>query len=237
MGCRNQPGFSAEKRIRPPALALFGISWYDYYIGDGKVSDFISHLFSGRQYTAQEIISFSQSPLTHYADIDTEMQYHQGVEHIQVSCLTQNEFDTFVEKYADNYKSIYFFQNLLIRDLSALSSLKNVEYLLFYNVKNAKSLWDMHGNTSLKGIFLSASKKISENLSALQDAPALEEFLLSGTLDKKYVVQSLEPLKNCANLKRVMIDCNTAQQDFDPEVFSCLDTFLYRVDSKRNFSY
>ncbi len=201
------------------------------------MSDFVSHVFSGRQYTSQEIISFSQSPLTHYADIDTEMQYHHGVEHIQVSCLTQNEFDAFVKKYGDNYKSIYFFQNSLVRDLSPLSSLKNVEYLLFYNMRNAQSLWDMHGNTSLKGIFLSSSKKISENLSALQDAPALEEFLLFGTLDRKYTVQSLEPLKNCANLKRVMIACNTAQKDFNPEVFSCLDTFLYSVDNKHNFSY
>ena len=201
------------------------------------MSEFITQLYSGRAYTSQEIISFSQSPLTHYVDVDTEMKYHSGVSHVQVSKLTQEEFELFVEKYADNYKSIYFFQNTQVNDLSALGRLKNVEYLLFYNLRTAKSLWDMKENISLKGLFISNSKKMSIDLSALQSAPSLEEFLLFSTMDRKYTVHSLEPPKYCSNIKRVMLDCNTGQGDFDPVDFSFLETFKYRVDRKRNFNY
>ncbi len=75
------------------------------------MSEFATHLYSGRAYSSEEIISFSQSPATNFAQIDKEMQFHEGVRHIQVSCLTQDKFDVFVRKYADNYKSISFFQN------------------------------------------------------------------------------------------------------------------------------
>ena len=61
------------------------------------MSEFIAHLYSGRAYTSEEIISFSQSPMTHFADIDKEMQFHKDVKHIQVSCLTQTEFDIFLK--------------------------------------------------------------------------------------------------------------------------------------------
>ena len=44
--------------------------------GGYVMSEFIAHLYSGRAYTSEEIISFSQSPMTHFADIDEEMQFH-----------------------------------------------------------------------------------------------------------------------------------------------------------------
>ena len=45
------------------------------------MTEFMTHLYSGRGYTSEEIISFSQSPATHYADIDKEMQFHKGAKH------------------------------------------------------------------------------------------------------------------------------------------------------------
>ena len=121
------------------------------------MSQFISHLYSGRAYSSEEIISFSNNPLMHFADVDKEMQFHKDVSHVQLSNLTQSEFDKFVLEYGDNFKTIYFFQNTQVRDLSALGKLKNVEYLLFYNLRAAKSLWNMSNNNRLKGIFISAS--------------------------------------------------------------------------------
>ena len=138
------------------------------------MSQFITHLYSGRAYSSEEIISFSNSPLKHFADVDKEMQFHQDVSHIQVSNLTQAEFDKFVLEYGDNFKSIYFFQNTLVRDLSALEKLKNVEYLLFYNLRTAKSLWNMSNNHNLKGIFISASKKMCYDLSFISTSHSLE---------------------------------------------------------------
>ena len=98
------------------------------------MSEFVTHLYSGRAYTAEETISFSKTPLTHFPDVDKEMQCHQNVSHVQVSNLTQAEFDKFVLEYGDRFQSIYFFQNTAVKDLSALAQLKNVEYLLFYNL-------------------------------------------------------------------------------------------------------
>ena len=72
------------------------------------MSNFHTHLHSGRCYSSEECISFSQSPQTNFADVDKEMTYHLNVDHVQVSRLTQDEFDAFVTKYADRYKSVYF---------------------------------------------------------------------------------------------------------------------------------
>ncbi len=198
------------------------------------MSEFITHLYSGRAYTAEERISFSQSPTTHYADMEKEMQFHKGVMYVQVSSLTQDEFDAFVMRYADNYESIYFFQNPKVKDLSALSCLRNVKYLLFYNFRSAKQLWDMSQNLSLKGILISASKGMVYHISPIAEAPALEELLLLSNLDRKYTVQSLEPIKS-STLKKVMLYCNTESGDFEPMQFSHLEVFQYRVDGYKNF--
>lgn len=201
------------------------------------MSEFNTHLYSGRAYTSEEIISFSQSPTTHFSDIDKEMQFHKEAKHVQVSCLTQDEFDFFVTKYADNFDSIYFFQNPKVKDLSALASLRQVKYLLFYNFRTAKKLWDMSQNTSLQGIFISSSKNLVYDISSVADAPSLEELLLFSNLDRKYIVQSLDPILKSKSVRRVMLDCKTEDGNFDPGRFSNLEVFLYRVDGKSNFRY
>lgn len=121
-----------------------------------------------------------------------------------------------------------------MKDLSALENLRNVEYLLFYNMRAAGSLWNLTNNKSLKGIFFSNSKKLCYDLSPLSDAPVLEEVLLCGNLDRKYTVKSLEPLKKCKNLKRVMLYCNTEDRLFEPTDFSHLEVVKYWVDGLRN---
>lgn len=199
--------------------------------------EFITHSFSGRAYTSEEIISFSNCPLTHLADIEQEMQLHKGVAHIQVSNLTQEEFNVFVREYAEQYESIYFFQNPQVKDLSALASLHKVKYLLFYNMRSAKQLWDMQNNVSLRGIFISESKKLVYDISSIAKAPALEELLLFSSISRKYTVRTLEPIKQNLSLKRVMLECNTENTDFDPGEFSHLELFKYRVDNKRNYHY
>lgn len=201
------------------------------------MSEFTTHRYSGRAYSPEEIISFSQSPTTHFSEIDKEMQFHRGVRHIQVSCLTQDEFDTFVKTYADNYESIYFFQNPKVKDLAALACLRHVKYLLFYNFRAAKQLWDMSQNTSLKGILISESKNMIYDISAIADAPVLEELLLFSNMDRKYTVRSLEPIKASLSLKRVRLDCKTENGDFKPNDFSHLEVFQYRVDRQRNYRY
>lgn len=201
------------------------------------MSEFITQSFSGRAYTSEEIVSFSNCPLTHLADIEQEMHFHKRVAHVQVSSLTQEEFDLFVREYADNYESIYFFQNPQVKDLSALASLHNVQYLLFYNMRSAKMLWDMQDNVSLKGIFISESKKLVYDISPISKAPALEELLLFSNMNRKYTVQTLDPIKQNLSLKRVMLECRTEHSNFEPSEFSHLEIFKYRVDNQRNYHY
>ena len=94
------------------------------------MSEFICQKYTGRKYSNSEIISFNEDIQKN--DIDVIMQLHKDVKHIQFSCQSQNVFDYFIEQYADQYETIYFFKNPKVKDLSALSTLKNVQYLMFY---------------------------------------------------------------------------------------------------------
>lgn len=199
------------------------------------MSQFELHLYSSMAYKAEQIITFSNNQSASEADIDVAMQSHLRVSSVQVSNLNQNEFDYFVSKYADNYESIYFFQNTKVKDLSALSKLKNVKYLLFYNVR-AVSLWDMRQNDSLKGIMISDSKKMLYDLEQLQYAPNIEELLLFSTMYSKYLVKTIIPLKECPKLKRLSIEFNTEDKSFIPEEFDHLDVLKYQCDRKKNSS-
>lgn len=200
------------------------------------MSEFELHKYSGMAYESNQIITFSENPSRALPDIDEEMKFHVGVSSVQVSNLTQKEFDYFVVNYGDNYESIYFFQNTKVKDLSALSQLKKVKYLLFYNIRGA-GLWDMHQNEGLLGIMISASKKMLYDLEQLQHAPNLEELLLFSTMFNKYPVKTITPLRNCQKLKRLFMEFNTEDKSFVPEEFDFLNEFKYQCDRKRNFTY
>ena len=200
------------------------------------MSEFKLHNYSRMAYEEKQIITFSKNQPASSSDIDKEMQSHFGISAVQVSNLSQNEFDYFVSNYADAYDSIYFFQNTKVKDLSSLSKLKKVKYLLFYNVC-ADALWDMRQNDGLKGIMISDSKKMLYDLEQLQYAPSLEELLLFSTVFSKYTVKTITPLKNCPQLKRLFIEFNTEDKSFVPEDFTFLDLFKYQCDRKKNFTH
>ena len=200
------------------------------------MSDFELHKYSGMAYESAQIITFSENPFKALPDVDEEMKFHLDVSSVKVHNLTQKEFDYFVNNYADNYESIYFFHNTKVKDLSALSKLKKVKYLLFYNV-GGTTLWDMSGNESLKGIMISDSKKMLYDLEQLQYAPNLEELLLFSSMFNKYSVKTITPLKNCKKLKRLFMLFNTEDKSFFPEEFDFLDKFKYQCDRKRNFTF
>ena len=200
------------------------------------MSEFELHKYSGMAYESNQIITFSENPSIALSDVDEEMKFHVGVSSIKVCNLTQEEFDYFITNYGDNYESIYFFHNQKVKDLSALSKLKKVKYLLFFNVR-ATALWDMSENENLKGIMISDSKKMLYNLEQMQYAPNLEELLLFSSMFNKYPVKTITPLKNCKKLKRLFMEFNTEDKSFLPEEFDFLDTFKYQCDRKKNFTY
>lgn len=194
--------------------------------------EFMLHRYTARAYTAAESIDLGDTRRS-LPDLDEEMQYHTGVKHIQISNPTQAQFEHFVQHYADRYETIYFFHGRRIRDLSVLSGLEHVRCLLFYSC-GAKALWDMRGNRSLQGLFISDSKRLIYDLQPLTNAPALEEVILLSSMFSKYTVSSVEPLKACAVLKRAALVFNTENRDFDPSVFEGLEALDYQVDRKRN---
>ena len=196
------------------------------------MSDFILHQYTSRAYTAAESINLGDERHS-LPDLDEEMQYHMGVKHIQISNPSQAQFEYFVQHYADRYDTIYFFHGRRIRDLSALSGLKNVRCLLFYSC-GAQKLWDMRSNLALRGLFISDSKRLIYNLQPLVNAPALEEVILLSSMCSKYTVMSVEPLMACATLKRAALEFNTENRDFDPSAFGNLEALDYQVDRKRN---
>lgn len=200
------------------------------------MSEFELHKYSGMAYESNQIITFSKNPYRALPDIDEEMKFHVGASSVQVSNLTQKEFDYFIENYGDDFESIYFFHNTKVKDLSALSKLKKVKYLLFYNVRG-NSLWDMSENESLKGIMISNSKNMIYILDQLQFAPNLEELLLFSSTFNKYPVKTIAPLQACKKLKRLFMEFNTEDNSFLPEEFDFLNVFKYQCDRKRNFTY
>ena len=200
------------------------------------MNEFELHKYSGMAYKTDQIITFSEDPISELSDIDKKMERHIDASSVEVRGLTQKEFDYFVEHYGDNFESIYFFGNTKVKDLSALSKLKKVKYLLFYNMR-VSSLWDMSENENLTGIMISDSKKMIYDLDQLQFAPNLEELLLFSTTFNKYPVKTISPLKSCKKLKRLFIEFNTEDKSFSPEDFDFLETFKYQCDRKRNFTY
>lgn len=198
--------------------------------------EFELHKYSGMAYESTQIITFSENQALALSDVDEEMKFHIGVSSIQVSNLTQQEFDYFIENYGDNFESIYFFHNTKVKNLSALSKLKKVKYLLFYNVRG-NALWDMRENACLSGIMISNSKQMMYDLEQLQLAPNLEELILFSSAFNKYPVKTIDPLKRCKKLKRLFIVFNTEDKSFLPKEFDFLDSFKYQCDKKRNYTY
>lgn len=196
-------------------------------------TSFELHAFSGRSYSAAESIFFGNKQLA-LADLDTEMQHHKGVSHIQVCNPTQSEFEQFITQYADQFASIYFFHMRKVKDLSLLSTLQHVQWLLLFNT-HAEKLWTMKDNLALRGVMVSESKKMIYNLEPLTDAPSLEEVILLSSMDRKYTTRTLAPLLQCSHIRRVMLELNTESKDFRPEDFAHLDAFQYQVDRMRNF--
>lgn len=194
------------------------------------------HKYSGMAYDDAQIISFAREEPVTLSDLHEKMKHCTGISSVQVTNLTQEAFDEFVNKYGDTFESIYFFHNTKVKDLSALSQLKKVKYLLFYNIRG-QALWDMQFNESLKGIMIRDSKKTLYDLNPLSSAPELEELILLSSMFQKYPVKTIAPLGNCRKLKRLFMDFNTEDKSFRSEDFEFLDVFQYQCDRKRNFTY
>jgi hypothetical protein len=132
-------------------------------------------------------------------DIDVITQY-PGITEISISGLTQDTFNYFIENYGSQFKAINFWKCPLIKDLSGIELLSEVEYITYYWNQRAEELWDFSKTKSLKGFSFDDFTRMHD-ISQIPKSPALEELSFGNMIWRKYILNSLEPLKECSGLK------------------------------------
>ena len=127
---------------------------------------------------------------------------HPEVSEITISGLKQDTFEYFVLHYGRQFKSIHFWKCPLVADLSALESLADLEYILFFWNQRAERLWDFSRTPSLKGLAFDDFTRMHD-LADLEHASSLEELHFGDMIWTKYILNSLSPLAACKSLKHL----------------------------------
>ena len=120
---------------------------------------------------------------------------YENKEAITISGLTQETFEYFIKTYGKELRAVRFFKNKMVEDWSLLGTLPDIEYIhWFYNQRITK-LWDMSGNTHLKGLCISDFTRL-KNLDGVEKAPALEWFSMRDSVWDNTEVESYTCFRN-----------------------------------------
>lgn len=164
--------------------------------------------YSGHCYTPEQTLAIS-STTGHDAltpdDVDAALQAREDISLLQVTGLNQISFEHLISRFGDRLRTIYFFSSPDICDFSPLSALPLLENVLIYWNRKAETLWDMTKNANLKGIQISASKRLLLGLDALATAPHLEEIRLNGDILNNHTIRDFSVLERCGGLKRLSL--------------------------------
>jgi hypothetical protein len=125
-----------------------------------------------------------------------------NVTEISISGLTQDTFDYFIENYGDQLRAIIFWKCPLVGDLKRLESLDHVEYIVYFWNQRAEKLWDFSKTKSLKGFSYDDFTRMHD-LSQISKSPLLEELNFGDRIWTKYILNTLDPLRACASLRRL----------------------------------
>jgi hypothetical protein len=109
--------------------------------------------------------------------------------------LQQDTFEYFIRNYGDQLRTIDFFKNKRIEDLSLLGTLPNLEYVSFHYNQRVTQLWDMSRNFALKGLYISDFKRL-HSIKNIETAPGLEIFQIDYAICSTMVIDSLKFLSN-----------------------------------------
>ena len=196
--------------------------------------------YSGHNYTPEQTLAI-HSPLEHKAltpdDVDAALQARADLSILQATGLDQMCFEYLIRHYGDRLRTVYFFSSPDIRDFSPLSGLPLLENVLIYWNRKAETLWDMRENTGLKGIQISASKRLLLGLDAMPTAPNLEEIRLNGDVLTNHAIRDFSVFERCAGLKRLsLLGVNVLDGTMEPlfglkqlEIFD-FDPSLFTID-------
>jgi len=164
--------------------------------------------YSGHCYTPEQTLVI-KSPMERKAltpdDVDAALQAREDLSLLQATGLDQKSFEYLICRYGDRLRTIYFFSSPDIRDFSPLSALPLLENVLIYWNRKAETLWDMKNNFSLRGIQISASKRLLLGLDAMTSAPQLEEIRLNGDSLTNHTIRDFSVFEGCGSLRRLSL--------------------------------
>jgi hypothetical protein len=134
-------------------------------------------------------------------EIDEIAQFPNATE-ISISGFTQDTFEYFIGTYGQQFKAIIFWKCPLISDLRMLETLDKVEYLVLFWNQRAEKLWDFSKTKALKGLCYDDFTRMHD-ISQISASPALEELHFGDMIWVKYILNTLDPLKECTSLKNL----------------------------------
>ncbi len=196
--------------------------------------------YSGYNYTPEQSLAI-HSPLEHKAltpeDVDAALQARADLSILQATGLDQKSFEHLILRYGNRLRTVYFFSSPDIIDFSPLSGLPLLENVLIYWNRKAEALWDMRNNTGLKGIQISASKRLLLGLDTMSTAPSLEEIRLNGDVLTNHAIRDFTIFERCTGLKRLsLLGVNVLDRTMEPlfglqnlEIFD-FDPSLFTMD-------
>ena len=112
---------------------------------------------------------------------------------IVISGLRQDTFEYFVKTYGGQFDAISFWKNKLVGDLSPLGELKDIKFINYFFNQRATSLWNMSGNTALKGLSIYDFSRL-HSIADIETAPNLEFFGIGDQVWAGMVIDSLKPV-------------------------------------------
>lgn len=118
---------------------------------------------------------------------------HPEAEAVRITGLRQDTFEYFIKTYGRRLKAIEFFKNKLVEDWSLLGTLPELEYVYWFANQRINRLWDMRGNTALKGLCVSDFTRL-HSIEGIQTAPALRYFCFKDAVWDTSEVESFSPL-------------------------------------------
>lgn len=114
------------------------------------------------------------------------------INRLTISGLSQDTFEYFIHRYGNQLRALTLISPKL-EDLSPLGSLPQLEYLSVLQNHCVSSLWDMTGNTALKGLHISGFTKM-RSIEGIQRVRNLEYFIYDDGMWMKTALESLTPL-------------------------------------------
>ena len=119
--------------------------------------------------------------------IDTIREFPDA-KSIIISGLKQDTFEYFVNTYGRQFLAITFWKNKAVSDLSALSSLEEVEYISYFFNQKVTKLWDMTPNKKLVGLSISDFSKL-HSLEGIETACNLESFYVYNRVEARMEIE------------------------------------------------